>query len=918
MTMTLSAEILQKPTIIDGKKWIPGAGNAPTDIMVILDRPDETAAQFNQILSSDYAKFFYTLANQHGLNLNNAYWTYAVKYLIPESQKSPSVKDIKTCLDFVHKEIELVNPKLIICLGTTALKSLLGVKEQLQTYRGGFTKFNNKNVFVTFSPGAILRAPHLLPDFKKDLQYLVNSINVFLKPDANNVFLQKEIKYTVYNSSKDILTFIQQELQKSTRMYVLDCEWHGKNWLDPERYVRTIQLGLDEQSAIIFELFGPNRTLLVDQFPIIMAAVKQLLEDPNTNLIGHNIIADGEWLLSFGIDIRNNVVYDTMLAEHTAINELGPFDLMSLALKYTNLGKYDLELAKWVKENPKLAEDGYGNVPREILLPYAAYDVVAPRIIMEAQYPYLVKFLDRRGLNQEYPSLWQTVLNTQRILYEIEITGLTVDHVRLRELTEIYTNKLKEEAQQLKQMLYELPIPEWAKISQEELQNYYTFIENFNYRSHQQVAKLLFKILNLTPIKTTSGKNWGNHILHQNEETQKRYNPATDSNTLDILSEKHPIVRQLSRVKRLQTICTTFLNTDEARGLAAQIWPDGKLHARFSQLSDTARLLTRNPNVQNFPKKAEGHMVAIFGEKDKVPPSIRTIIVPDPGYVLVEADFVQAELFVLAALSEDENMWAALTTPGMDLHDQTAITGFGLEVLLPDGSVADPDQLLKLAAVNYEAFEKLQAMLRYRDQRGHIMSRTEFKNTIRVSAKNINFGIPYGRGALDIARQVRGEAGVNKPIETLQAEIEAIMENWKTKLYPKAWNFMVECANAVINPGYLINPWGRYRRFPQTNDQDLIQSMKREAQNYPIQSTVADTCLIALGLMDEYRSKNNLHFKIINQIHDAIIVMSPVNEIEQTKRMFYETMGSVKIPLKNNKSLTLDIDVEVMNRWGEK
>lgn len=85
-----------------------------------------------------------------------------------------------------------------------------------------------------------------------------------------------------------------------------------------------------------------------------------------------------------------------------------------------------------------------------------------------------------------------------------------------------------------------------------------------------------------------------------------------------------------------------------------------------------------------------------------------------------------------------------------------------------------------------------------------------------------------------------------------------------------------------------------------------------------IQSTVADTCMLAMWMMRQYREKHNLHFRLINQIHDAIMIEVPIDEIEVTKVMYKETMGAIDIPIQNSSPLRLGVDVDVMTRWGEK
>ena len=77
-----------------------------------------------------------------------------------------------------------------------------------------------------------------------------------------------------------------------------------------------------------------------------------------------------------------------------------------------------------------------------------------------------------------------------------------------------------------------------------------------------------------------------------------------------------------------------------------------------------------------------------------------------------------------------------------------------------------------------------------------------------------NFGIPYGRGATAIAQQVKAETGSTKSIQELESEISQMITAWKTKTYPQAWAYMLECQQKVYDPGYIVNPWGRMRRFP--------------------------------------------------------------------------------------------------------
>lgn len=178
--------------------------------------------------------------------------------------------------------------------------------------------------------------------------------------------------------------------------------------------------------------------------------------------------------------------------------------------------------------------------------------------------------------------------------------------------------------------------------------------------------------------------------------------------------------------------------------------------------------------------------------------------------------------------------------------------------------------------------------------------------------------IPYGRGPGSIARQVKGETGTDQPLSELEAEIAQMMDTWKHHTFPQAWQYMEECAGAVTEAGMLRNPWGRTRHFTPSKHRGNMGGLEREAQNFNIQSSIADTCLIAAWVIKRYRKEHNLHFRFVNQIHDAIMIEAPEDEVDATKKMFQETMGNIDIPIPNRKPLRLGIDIDVMTRWGEK
>lgn len=176
--------------------------------------------------------------------------------------------------------------------------------------------------------------------------------------------------------------------------------------------------------------------------------------------------------------------------------------------------------------------------------------------------------------------------------------------------------------------------------------------------------------------------------------------------------------------------------------------------------------------------------------------------------------------------------------------------------------------------------------------------------------------VPYGRQSLSIAIQIKVETGSSEPLSKIERDVQNMLHTWKTESYPKAWAYMEQCSWEAMNLWEVKNPWGRSRRFIPTNNRRLLAGYGRQGSNTPIQSTVADTCNIALQLMREQRPTRGLSFKSCNLVHDAIMTLVPIPEIEATKQLYRDTMGNIKIPIKNREPLILGVDIEVMSRWG--
>ena len=830
---------------IAGKRWYNGVGNPNADILFVDNWPGDEIKRTNRPLSDRVGKCLQWLLRLAEIDPRRCYYTYMVKYPFGTGKK-PSGADKAACATMLREEIEAVSPKVVVAFGSDAWAAVAPARERpfaccrgepvvTDTAKTLFPTYNLAQVMMNGGEGYKDRLalsdipPHVLVHQAVRELKLVKRI-----ADGENL----QATYAAHKPVYDVLTtpedvdFVHEQVMAmvdgrrvADGLLCLDCEWDGRNWLDPDRYIRTVQIGYAKGRVAIVKLHEAGGLPSHPDTSAVMAAVKRWLEDPRCGIVGHNVISDGEWLLQEGIDIRPRVVYDTMLGEYLLCED-GPFGLEEAAMKYAPYGRYCSELECWVKRHGKECKLGFGNVPDPILLPYGAADVDCLRYIMEAQLPMLEKlgYLAPRGVGGEYPSMLQTTLNTQRVIYEIEGTGLPVDRQRLNELIDVFQAKKDELLAQLVKGAAEAGMPD------------------FNPGSSLQVRELLFQKLGLSPVKTTAGKDWAEAVGNWGMDDEMDVSPGTDKQTLEILGDVHPLVHLLLQYRRVEQYTKTWLrhkdDKNPDRGLEAQMWADGRLHSHMSQLSTTSRFKSSSPNAQNFPKKAEGFFGEIFG-KDNVPPVIRTVVVPPPGMVMMEADFQQAELFTIASLSGDPHMIDMLKTPGRDMHTSISAKAFGYHMFDENNKEWTEDDVVELVRTQYggdaenKEFKTWQKHLVFRDAHGNELTYAQYKAGPRISGKNVNFGILYGRGGRDTAIQVKAETGAAESIDVLAAQLDQVIKTWKEVEYPVAWAFIESCMAKVYDPGYIKNPFGRIRRAPFLLRGQRDAGAERNFANFP-------------------------------------------------------------------------------------
>ncbi|MCD8026023.1 MAG: DNA polymerase I [Clostridiales bacterium] len=352
-----------------------------------------------------------------------------------------------------------------------------------------------------------------------------------------------------------------------------------------------------------------------------------------------------------------------------------------------------------------------------------------------------------------------------------------------------------------------------AQIADLENSIYESAGSKFNINSPKQLGKVLFEDLKL-PCK---------------KKTKSGY--STNAEVLESLRYEHPVVEMVLNYRTLAKLNSTY-----CEGLLKVISNDGRIHSNFNQTETrTGRISSTEPNLQNIPVRTE------LGKE------MRRFFCAKEGWVLVDADYSQIELRVLAHISNDKNMIEAFKNND-DIHAITASQVFNmpLDAVTP---------------------------------------------VIRSRAKAVNFGIVYGIGAYSLA----------KDIGVTNREASLYIKNYLAH-YSGVDEYMKNVVEKAKLDGYVETMFGRRRYLPElTSGKHMLRAFgERVARNMPIQGTAADIIKIAMVRVNDRIKREGLQARLILQVHDELIVEAPQDESMRVAMLLQEEMENavrLEVPL---------------------
>ncbi len=377
------------------------------------------------------------------------------------------------------------------------------------------------------------------------------------------------------------------------------------------------------------------------------------------------------------------------------------------------------------------------------------------------------------------------------VLSSMEIDGIAMDMKALEDFGE----QLKPQIAKLEQDIHALAGHE------------------FNIGSPKQLSIVLFEELSLP-----AGK-------------KRKTGYSTDAETLEGLSDKHPIIPLILEYRSLTKLVNTYV-----KGLQAAVSPDGRMHTTFKQTETrTGRISSAEPNIQNIPVRTE------LGR------NFRRFFTAGEGKTLIDADYSQIELRVLAHLAADEVMIKTFCEGG-DIHAETAAKVFNMPKEWVDADM-------------------------------------------RRKAKAVNFGIVYGIGAFSLSKDI------GTSVKEAQQYIDDYLAN-----FAGVRDYMSGMTENAEKDGYAVTMFGRRRFIPEIlSSNKVVKALgKRIAMNTPIQGTAADIIKIAMVKVYDRLKRELPQARLILQVHDELIVEAPTELAEKAAAILREEMqgaASLSVPL---------------------
>lgn len=797
----VACELSQNPDL--RTNCMSGSGAENPTYLFVGHAPGAEDDRIGEPMTGRNGQLLQRLLRHAGIGITDCYFTNTLR-CCPYG-KNLKETHFKHCRDYLIKDIKQLNPTVIVSAGAQSMTWLTGSKGVSKLRRRGLPCClpigRDILVFPIRQPAGLFHVEgseydQLFDEMVSDLVWIKEQVECGIVHRAGDI----ETDYQTARTEDDIERFFAELEEKDC--LACDLETGDINFeprLFPGKDCKIISIGFSSGigHARAIPLYARGLTSVLywpDGFMEKVIYPRLTKLLKEKEIFGHNFVSfDQKWVRKELGIPYCNIKYDTMLGHYLLNEERGTHDLEFLAILYTTMSPWKASFT--LSDTDKMCQ-------------YLCRDVDATfrlRTILEPQLNDLQRWL-----------LDNILIPAGNVLMDVEYNGVNVSTENLHNLNHYLESEIKKETERLQK----------SKAVQEfQILN----VKTFNPASPNHVRDVLQKHKGLRLQKKTDGGKY-----------------SVDVEVLEGLSDV-PEAQAILRYRKLEKLKSTY-----CIGLIKSADENNKVHTTYKIHSTvTGRLASENPNLQNIPRKDTVGKVLEDGS------IIKSVFASQPGYCLLQADYSQIELRVLACLANDERM-IDIYKKGQDLHSQAAAAVFNIPV-----EQVTPEQ--------------------------------------RTGAKSVNFGIVYGM-SLDKLIAKFSAAGNT---EEAAKRFLYLHKN----MFPGVWQYMEDQEQLIRVQRFQETPFGRRRRY-----QDITSAEIRQALNFPIQSTASDFTLLSISRCPQVLKELQLDARLVLTVHDSLIFEVRLDQFWQVAQAVKSVMEGWRFDW-----LTVPIvaDMEAGKNWGK-
>ncbi|KKN40253.1 hypothetical protein LCGC14_0735330 [marine sediment metagenome] len=855
------------------KNIVSGAGIDDAGIAFVGEGPGQVENDKNRPFVGKAGRVLKTIEWAAGINQFKAYHCNATRCW---GKRNPKAEEIDACHDYLIEELKELNPKVIVALGGAALRSLYKPGTTVGSVMG-FTLYNDElpgiPIIGTYHPSYIMRGHWgevalVLSHFRK------------AKRIAESDEWKEELgSYLGITTLEELRALRDYLLGPEVDLLALDTETCGLSWMDDELLCVSLS-GERGTGYSVPILHRGERTVttakgkskkewwpvpywkLDKEMPEVLTILGEILSS-DVPKAGQNIGFDLRMLerrsdeqvvtakTAFGFEV-NNMVHDTKMLS-SLVSEVSPANLTALCAYWTDLPFYEEEVKDFKSK--------MWHVPDETLWIYGAADVD----VVQELVPVLHPKVQEENADWVYENISIPLI---RCATKMEERGVYIDREYFDRLCLYYRDRLVEQKAELTEALgREVEKPSYYKT----------------------VQKVLFEDLGL-PLTSKPAKG----ALKDCEACKKTWSPcspkhaSTSAADLEELNERspHPVLPLFIDIRHTEKFSSTYMDGGEGGGMKAYIREDGRIHPSWNAArAASGRFTCTDPSLMTMPKE-----VVIDSDKYDIhsKDAIRSMLIAPPGYGLFNADWSQAEVFVMAYESGDETL-LNLLLEGVDVHAYVA------------------RELCKLGASSKFPREAV-------DETLSLVDWQEAHPDLRGRGKPFVFGMNYG---LTIE-------GAAERLNCSKEEAAPLLTHYTGHIFPKMAPYQLRIREDMFEYGSTSNKFGRRGHYPEVpilaalKFKGDLEGVIRQGYNRPIQSGAHD--LHSLAHIATERELSSFVFPCL-EMHDSLMGYYPEGRQEEAKNAILNLWGDVarNTVLSSGEKLgwKIPVDVQTGHSFGE-